>query len=112
MAAAREEEYTKMLDSLLDHNDRHGTSLLSKKLHEEFIIVMAEKEEEEKDAKRYFVYFYSLTRLNQYTKERCKHDKLKTNLFGHSCRNNKIIQEIYNPINNQQFCTLRFQDTG
>ena len=38
-----------MLDSLLEHNHRHGTPLSSKKLQEAVIIVM---EEEEKDAER------------------------------------------------------------
>ena len=52
MANVREEYYTKMLDSPLDHNDRHGTSLSSKKLQEAVSIVMAETEEEEKYAKR------------------------------------------------------------
>ena len=32
MSTAREEYYTKMLDYLIDHNDRHGTLLFSKKL--------------------------------------------------------------------------------
>ena len=41
----------KMLDSLLDHNDRHGTQFSSKKLQEAVSRVMAETEEEEKDAK-------------------------------------------------------------
>ena len=52
MANVREEYFTKMLDSLLDHNDRHGTPLSSKKLQEAVSRVMAETEEEEKYAKR------------------------------------------------------------
>ena len=52
MATAREEYYKKMLDSLLDDNDRHGTPSSSKKLQEVVIRVMAETEEEKKDAER------------------------------------------------------------
>ena len=52
MATAREENYTKMLDSLLDYNDRHGTPLSSKNLQEAVRRFMAETEDEEKDAKR------------------------------------------------------------
>ena len=52
MATTREECYTKMLDSLLNHNDCHGTPLSSKKLQEAVSRVMTETEEEEKDAKR------------------------------------------------------------
>ena len=51
MATAREDYYTKMLDFLLDHNDRHVTPLSSKNILETFIRVIAETEEEEKDAK-------------------------------------------------------------
>ena len=51
MAIAREEYYTKMLDSLFDHNDRRGTPLSSKKLQEAVSRVMAGTEEEEKYAK-------------------------------------------------------------
>ena len=51
MATTREEYYTKILDSLLDHNDCHGTLLSSKKLQETVSRVMTETEEEEKDAK-------------------------------------------------------------
>ena len=42
MTTAIEEYYTKMLDSLPDHNDRHITPLSSKKLQETVIRVMAE----------------------------------------------------------------------
>ena len=45
MATAREEYYTMMMDSLLDHNDRHGTPLSSKTLREAVSRVMAETEE-------------------------------------------------------------------
>ena len=49
MSTAREEYYTKMLDSLHDDNDRHGTPLFSKNLQEAVIRVI---EEEEKDTER------------------------------------------------------------
>ena len=52
MATAREEYYTKMLDSLLNYNDCHGTPFSSENLREAVIRVMAETEEEEKYAKR------------------------------------------------------------
>ena len=52
MATAREEYYMNMLYSLLNQNDRHGTPLWSKKLQEAVSRVMAETNEEEKDAKR------------------------------------------------------------
>ena len=51
-ATEREEYHTKMLDSLLDHNDRHVTSLSSKSFQEAVIRVLTETKEEEKDAKR------------------------------------------------------------
>ena len=37
---------------------------------------------------------------------------LETNCFRNSFRNDKRIQGMYYPINNQRFCTLRFQGTG
>ena len=46
MATSREEYYTKMLDYLLDHNDRHGKPLSSKQLQEAVSRVMVETEEE------------------------------------------------------------------
>ena len=52
MTTAREEYYTKMLDSLLDHIDCHGTPLSSKKLQEAVRRFMAETEDKEKYAKR------------------------------------------------------------
>ena len=52
MATAREEYYTKMLDSLLNHNDCHGTPLSSKKIQGAVSRFIAETEEEEKDAER------------------------------------------------------------
>ena len=48
MATQREEYYTDILNSLLKHNNRHGTSLSSKNLQEAVSRVMEEKE---KDAK-------------------------------------------------------------
>ena len=45
IANVREEYYTKMLDSLLDHNDCHGTPLSSKNLQEAVSRVMSETEE-------------------------------------------------------------------
>ena len=48
----RYEYYTKMLETLIDHNDRHNASLSSEKLRQAFRRVMAETEEEERDAKR------------------------------------------------------------
>ena len=52
MATTGEEYYTNVLDSLLYHNDRHGTPLSSKKLQELVSRVMAETEENEKYAKQ------------------------------------------------------------
>ena len=52
MANVREVYYTKMSDSLPDHNDRHGTPLSSKNLQEAVSRVMAETEEEKKYDKR------------------------------------------------------------
>ena len=48
MATPKEEYFMDMLDSLLEHNHRHGTPLSSKKRREAVIRVM---EDEEKDAK-------------------------------------------------------------
>ena len=46
MTTAREECYTTILDSILNHNDRRDTPLFSKKLQEAVNRVMAETEEE------------------------------------------------------------------
>ena len=51
MATPIYEYYTKMLKTLIDHNDRHNAPLYSEKLQQEVSIVMAETEEEERDAK-------------------------------------------------------------
>ena len=63
---------------------------------------MSETEEEEEYAKRNFnnVTMDTLTSHNQYTKEIWKREKWETNCFGNSCRSDKIIQGIYDPINN------------
>ena len=51
MATAREEYFTKILDSLIDHNYRHGTPFSSENLQEAGIRVMEEAEEGENDSK-------------------------------------------------------------
>ena len=51
MTTTRKEYNTNILDSLLNHNDCHGTPLSSKKLQEAVSRVMTETEEEEKYAK-------------------------------------------------------------
>ena len=48
MDTEREVYFTKMLNSLIDDNERHGTPLSCKKLQEAVIRVMAGTEEEEK----------------------------------------------------------------
>ena len=40
-----------MLETLIDHNDRHNAPFSSEKLQKEVSIVMAETEEKERDAK-------------------------------------------------------------
>ena len=50
MVTAREEYYTKMLNSLLNNNYRHGTPFSSKNLQEAVSRVVAEREEKEKYA--------------------------------------------------------------
>ena len=52
IASARKEYYTKILDSLLKHNDRHDTSLSSTNHQEAVRRVMTETEEEGKYAER------------------------------------------------------------
>ena len=52
MDNAREEYYSKMLDSLINHNDCHDTPFSSKNLQEAVSRVTAETEEEEKYSKR------------------------------------------------------------
>ena len=75
MATAREEYYTNMLDSLPDHNDRHGTPLSSKKLQEAVIRVKEETEGEEKYSKRNVnnvtmdTLFQSLVTINRQRKD-------------------------------------------
>ena len=44
MATTREEYLIKMLDSILDDNERHGTTLSSKKLQGAVSIVIVEEE--------------------------------------------------------------------
>ena len=85
------------MNSLLNHNDHHGTPLWSKKLQEAVGRVMAETDEEEKDAKRN-VNNVTMDNLFQSPaiistqKERYKHEKLETNCLEHSCRNDERIQ--------------------
>ena len=52
MATPRDEYYTKMLETLIDHNDRHNAPLSSEKLQQAVSKVMAETEEEECEAER------------------------------------------------------------
>ena len=47
----RDEYYTKMLETLIDHNYCHDAPLSSKNLRQAVNRVMAETEEEERDAK-------------------------------------------------------------
>ena len=49
MANRRDEYYRKMLETLIDHNDRHNESLPSEKLQQAVSRVMAETEEVECD---------------------------------------------------------------
>ena len=51
MATPRYENYTYMLETLIDHNDRHNAPLSSEKLQQAVSRVMAGKEEEYCDAK-------------------------------------------------------------
>ena len=51
IATPRYEYYLKMLETLIDHNDRHNAPLSSEKLRQAVSIVVAEMEEEERDAK-------------------------------------------------------------
>ena len=48
----RDEYYTKMLETIIDHNDRHNAPLSSEKILESVSGVMAETEEDERDDKR------------------------------------------------------------
>ena len=85
------------MNSLLNHNDHHGTPLWSKKLQEAVSRVMAETDEEEKDAKRNvnnvtMDHLFQSPAIISTQKERCKHDKLETNCLEHSCRNDERIQ--------------------
>ena len=50
MANPIDEYYRNMLETLIDHNDRHNTSSYSEKLRQAVSIVVAEMEEEERDA--------------------------------------------------------------
>ena len=45
MATPRDEYYTNMLETLIDHNDRHNTPLSSEKLRQSVSRVLAETEE-------------------------------------------------------------------
>ena len=56
--------------------------------------------------------FFSVPLHYQCTKEVCKRDIWETTCFRHSCRNDEIIQGMYDSINNQQFFTLQFWGTG
>ena len=51
MDTPRDEYFTDMLETLIDHNDRHNAALSIEKLRQAVSIVMAETEEEERDAK-------------------------------------------------------------
>ena len=84
MATPREEYFTKMLDSLLEHNHRHGIPFSSKNVQEAVRRVM---EEEAKYAKRNVnnfteVLFFLVPHHYQCTKEICKREKRETNCFG------------------------------
>ena len=50
IATPRDEYYLKMLETLIDHNDRHNAPLSIEKLRQAVIIVMVETEEKERDA--------------------------------------------------------------
>ena len=52
MATPRDEYYTNMLETLIDHYYRHNAPFSSEKLQRAASRVMAETEEEECDAKR------------------------------------------------------------
>ena len=50
MATPRDEYYTEMLETIIDHSDRQNAPLSSEKLRQAVRIVMAETEGEERDA--------------------------------------------------------------
>ena len=52
MATTKEEYYTKMLETLVEYNIHNNTPLSNEKLRQAVIKVMAENEEEERDAER------------------------------------------------------------
>ena len=52
MATTKEKYYTKMLETLVDYNDRNNAPLSNEKLRHAVSKVMAETEEEERDAER------------------------------------------------------------
>ena len=49
MATPRDEYYTKMLETLIDHNDRHNAPFYSEKFQQSVRIFMEENEKEERD---------------------------------------------------------------
>ena len=51
MDTPRDEYYTKMLETLIYHKNRHNAPLSSEKLRQAVSPVMAESEEKERDAK-------------------------------------------------------------
>ena len=109
MATPKEEYFTKMLDYLLEHNNHHGPQFSSKNLQEAVIRVM---EDEEKDAERnvnnvttdnFFQYPVTINVQNKdanVTYDR----KIASGILAET-----IIQGMYDTINNQKFCTLRFR---
>ena len=52
MATPKEEEYTKMLETLVNYNDSNNGPFSNKKIQQAVSRVMSETEEEERDAER------------------------------------------------------------
>ena len=111
MATPKEEYFTEIMDFLIKHNCRHSTPLSSKKLPESAIRVM---EDEEKYTKRN-VNNVTMDTLFQFPVNINAQEKDANVTYERKiasvilCRNNKIIQGIYDPINNQQLCIFRFR---
>ena len=53
MASTKEKYYTKILENIVDYNDRNNTPFSNEKLRKAVSKIVAETEEEEHDAKRY-----------------------------------------------------------
>ena len=99
--------FTKMLDSLLKDNECSGTPFLRGKLQEAFIIVM----EDNVNSISMDNFFRSPVTINAQKKDANVTNERQISADIHA-KNDKIIQGVYNPINNKQFCTLQFRGTS